>query len=135
MDLNDLHDAENEEKTLNVTEISQIYSSTFSLVGLEFMDALMREITIQTKVDSAVLLQLLTADEYKDITEVYKDDEFHLISSSSLSSSSSPEIHHTFADDLFLKTPSLQQSIDSISDILQDKFLLIRSCFSNQASK
>lgn len=118
-----------------IAAISEIYRSTFPLVGMEFLDGLMREITKQTKVNSAILLQLLTAEEYKDITEVYKEEEFRLISSSSLSSSSSPEIHHnTFADDLVLQQQHHHQQtlVNSISDILQDRFLLIRSCFSER---
>jgi hypothetical protein len=115
-------------------EVAAIYTSTFQYVGMEFIDVLMREITVQAKVDSAVFLQLLSPEEYKEISSIYTKDgksRFHVVSCS-VSTTSSPEIQHSSCssgDD-----PSPSSNVDSISDGLQDQFLLIRSCFSNQAS-
>ncbi|KAK4512594.1 uncharacterized protein ATC70_003297 [Mucor velutinosus] len=115
-------------------EIAAIYTSTFQYVGMEFIDALMREITVQAQVDSALFLQLLSPEEYKEIAKIYTKDNksrFHVVSCAA-STTSSPEIQHSSCssgDD-----PSPSSNVDLTSDGLQDQFLLIRSCFSNQAS-
>ncbi|KAG1124515.1 hypothetical protein G6F42_009552 [Rhizopus arrhizus] len=94
----------------------------------------MREITIQAQVDSALFLQLLSPEEYKEISDIYTKDgksRLHVVSCA-VSTTSSPEIQHSSCssgDD-----PSPSSNVDSTSDGLQDQFLLIRSCFSNQAS-
>lgn len=116
------------------SEMAAIYTSTFQHVGMEFVDALMREITVQAQVDSALFLQLLSPEEYNEIASIYMKDSksrFHVVSSA-VSTTSSPEIQHSSCssgDD-----PSPSSNVDSTSDGLQDQFLLIRSCFSNQAS-
>lgn len=133
----DIHEDSGKTPTNNhciSNEIAAIYTSTFQHVGMEFIDALMREITVQAQVDSALFLQLLSPEEYKEISDIYMKDgksRLHVVSCA-VSTTSSPEIQHSSCssgDD-----PSPSSNVDSTSDGLQDQFLLIRSCFSNQAS-
>lgn len=132
----------NEQKTTNnslisCSELAAIYTTTFQYTGMEFVDALLREITIQTRVQSTFLLQLLTSEEYKDISTIYnkkgEKSKFHVTSNTSLSPNSSPEIHHSEEPSPPRLSPTITKN--SISDNhLQDHFLLIRSCFSTQAN-
>jgi hypothetical protein len=119
-------------------ELAAIYTATFQYTGMQFVDALLKEITIQTRVQSIVLLQLLTPEEYKEISTKYnkkaEKTKFHIISNTSLSPNSSPEIHHS-EEPSPLQLSSSSTTTDSISNNhFQDHFLLIRSCFSNKAS-
>ncbi|OBZ89876.1 Hybrid signal transduction histidine kinase J [Choanephora cucurbitarum] len=96
------------------SELTSILSNTFDYVGMEFIDTLLREITLQTKVQSTLLLQLLSAEEYNELSSIYKKDNFHVLQSSS----SSPEI---------VSSPVHQDST-------ANQFLLIRSCYIDQPS-
>ena len=123
------------------SQVAAIYTSTFQYVGMEFIDALMREITVQAQVDSALFLQLLSPEEYKEIASIYMKNSksrFHVVScaaaAAAASTTSSPEIQHSSCSSGDDPSPSSSSHVDSTSDALQDQFLLIRSCFSNQAS-
>ncbi|KAI8352106.1 hypothetical protein BD560DRAFT_226617 [Blakeslea trispora] len=111
-------------------ELTTILFNTFDYVGMDFINALLKEIAVQIKVQSVLLLQLLSTEEYNELSSIYKRDEhdnFHVISSQS-SSSSSPKItspQHPTSD-------SIHQN--STPDSLQNQFLLIRSCFVDQTS-
>ncbi|KAI8047966.1 uncharacterized protein B0P05DRAFT_565088 [Gilbertella persicaria] len=122
------------------SELTAILSSTFQYVGMEFIDMLLKEITIQTKVHSTLLLQLLSLEEYRELCSIYKSDEQKKLNiiSCSQSSSSSPEIRYPSCGNSDNTSspqhPTSSVAMDSTPDQLQDQFLLIRSCFSNQAS-
>ncbi|KAI7905410.1 uncharacterized protein BX663DRAFT_499625 [Cokeromyces recurvatus] len=132
MNLNELSSSNdnNDSTSIFKNELNAIYASTFQYVGMEFIDALLREITFQTKANSAIFIQLLSPEEYKEICNIYKkENKIHMLasfSSSSPSAHSSPETQHTVYHPLTDERPQLT--------VLQDKFLLIRSCFSTQTN-
>lgn len=109
------------------SELGTIYSSTFQHVGQKFLDSLMQQITIQTKAQSTLLLQLLSLEEYRELSRIYsnQNNKFHVMNHDNNNNtlSSSPDM-----DD---SSPQHPTQVDSSYNILQDQFLLIRSCFSN----
>ena len=113
MTLNEQSEQKKDQQTMS-SELTSILSNTFDYVGMEFIDTLLREITLQTKVQSTLLLQLLSAEEYNELSSIYKKDNFHVLQSSS----SSPEI---------VSSPVHQDST-------ANQFLLIRSCYIDQPS-
>lgn len=122
-------------------ELASIYISTFSHVGQKFLDSLMEQITIQTQVTSTILIQLLSLEEYKELSNI-KKQKFHLLPTAerSRTASSSPELLSSHIKE----EPQQQQSGSStaaVDDLMpaassieqqqqQDQFLLIRSCYS-----
>ncbi|KAI8381111.1 uncharacterized protein BYT42DRAFT_530794 [Radiomyces spectabilis] len=65
--------------------IQNIYTTTFSLVGTEFLQRLVQELARWIKVPTVLLLQLITLDEYKDSS---LEEEFKLVSEQGIA-------HHT----------------------------------------
>jgi hypothetical protein len=135
MNSNEQKSSNNKESLISTTmcsELAAIYTTTFQYTGNEFVDALLKEITVQTRVQSTVLLQLLTPEEYNEISTIYnkkaEKSKFHIISNTCLSPNSSPDIQHT--EEPLPPHPASKESISK----LQDHFLLIRSCFANQTS-
>jgi hypothetical protein len=54
-------------------------TSTFDYVGKEFLERLVSSLTQYTESDCCLLLQLISPEEYKELTSVYKD-ELHTLS-------------------------------------------------------
>ncbi|KAG1055993.1 hypothetical protein G6F43_002084 [Rhizopus delemar] len=48
-----------------------IFQSTFPYCGLQFLDCLSKELVIQAEAHTCVLLQLLTPEEYKQLSTIY----------------------------------------------------------------
>lgn len=109
-------------KVIACSELGTIYSYTFQHVGQKFLDSLMQQITVQSKSQSTLLLQLLSVEEYRELSRIYNNQSKKLNVMKNVISSS-PDM-----DD-----PSPQHPTQ-VDDILQDQYLLIRSCFSNGPS-
>ncbi len=132
---------DNENNTAEVTipkVLASIYTNTFQHVGQKFLNSLMQQITMSSKVECTILLQLLNAEEYKELSTIYKNqnEKFHIISHrNSNDSSSSPDVSPD--EPLPLHPTSAKVSTetkDSTSDVLQDRYLFIRSFYSNDIS-
>ena len=93
-------------------ELASLYTTTFPLVGKPFLDSLLKQLTVQTNVKCAVLMQLLQAEEYKELSNIYKNEnkQFHVVSSST---SSSPDLIE-----------------DASPEQMEDRYLLIRASYS-----
>lgn len=109
------------------TELVSIYTNTFQHVGQKFLDSLMQQIAVQTKAQTTLLLQLLSVEEYRELSRIYSNQnkKFNVLAMDS-DFSSSPDID--------APSPQHPTQVDTFYDSLQDQFLLIRSCYSNGAS-
>lgn len=109
------------------TELVSIYTNTFQHVGQKFLDSLMQQIAVQTKSQTTLLLQLLSVEEYRELSRIYSNQnkKFNVMAMDS-DFSSSPDIDEP--------SPQHPTQVDTFYDSLQDQFLLIRSCYSNGAS-
>lgn len=135
-------------------ELASIYITTFQHVGQKFLDSLMQQITIRTKVSSTILIQLLSIEEYKELSNIYSSSssdkkKFYVLSPEEVdTASSSPEMQSSLASEDNNSSPQQQQlqpqhptavigkdgSISASNETLyQDQFLLIRSCFSTSS--
>lgn len=105
------------------SELGTIYSYTFPHVGQKFLDSLMQQITVQTKVQTTLLLQLLPVEQYRELSCIYSNEnnKFHVINNNV--AANSPDM-----DDSSSQHPT---QVNTSDNLLQDQFLLIRSCFSN----
>lgn len=112
-------------ETIN-TELVSIYTNTFQHVGQKFLDSLMQQVTVQTKAQSSVLLQLLSLEEYKELSRIHnsQNKKFKIMSTEN-------EFHTSSSPDLDEPSPQHPTQLDSIYDILHDQFLLIRSCYTH----
>lgn len=109
------------------TELVSIYTNTFQHVGQKFLDSLMQQIAVQTKAQTTLLLQILSVEEYRELSRIYSNQnkKFNVMAMDS-DFSSSPDIDEP--------SPQHPAQADTFYDSLQDQFLLIRSCYSNGAS-
>lgn len=107
------------------SELGSIYSSTFPHVGQKFLDSLMQQITVETKSTTTLMLQLLPAEEYKELSRIYQNQgkKFNVINHN-IVVSSPPDI---------LDEPQ-HPTQPSAQNLLHDQFLLIRACFSDDPS-
>lgn len=104
------------------SELGTIYSYTFPHVGQKFLDSLMQQITVQTKVQTTLLLQLLPVEQYRELSRIYSNEnnKFHVINNNV--AANSPDM-----DDSSSHHPT---QVNTSDNLLQDQFLLIRSYFS-----
>lgn len=142
MSLSSHDNIDNEDNTTIATEVTipkvlaSIYTNTFQYVGQKFLNSLMEQITMSSKAKCTILFQLLNAEEYKELSTIYKnqDVKFHIISNrDSKDSSNSPDVQYSSSDDPSPTIVSAQPN-ESTSDVLQDRYLFIRSFYSNNIS-
>ncbi|KAI9498328.1 hypothetical protein BDB00DRAFT_443506 [Zychaea mexicana] len=55
--------------------IQSLYTNTFSLIGNEFMDCVVRELAHWTHSQAVMVLQLMTREEYRDMTNDTQHEE------------------------------------------------------------
>ncbi|KAI8144869.1 hypothetical protein BJV82DRAFT_606535 [Fennellomyces sp. T-0311] len=114
--------------------LQSIYTSTFSLIGNDFMECLVRELAHWTQAQVVMVQQLMTRDEYREMTSEIHDENYSQSTVTSTTSGRTIALpsrersptQTTFTIDGSPPSLSNSESTTTSSHDANDKFLIVR---------